>query len=248
MSLSLVSPDANRNHGSDKGHELADAICDKAAADARAKIAKDTFDRAEHARCEAAAHADRLKAERDAARARATERQAKTIADAFRGGSDLPAGYQPDLPDTAASSAAMARLDALTLAAHILAAERDKAADACALAASTVASIVSAIMEADARQLAAEESAAFEAYWKIRDRLAGFVRIHETALADIADDMARGLNRQARLARKDPLLMEPHHWMDHLDKIATGAERKWRAYSQRLTLDATSRFSEESSQ
>ncbi len=130
------------------------------------------------------------------------------------------------------------------MAANALALERDKTAEAAARAAAVVEAIVTAIMEADARALAAEESTAFEKYWQVRDKLAGFLRIHETALADLHDDMAKGLNRQARLALKDPLLQESGHWMNHLDRIANGAERKWRAYGQRLTLDASARFEE----
>ena len=114
--------------------------------------------------------------------------------------------------------------------------------------ANTVAALVSAIMEADARALAAEEKAAFEKYWQIRDKLAGYARTEPTKLADIADDITKSLNRQHRLAAKDPLLLENNHWTDFLNKIATGEEQEWRDYARRLTDDASAHWYEEPAQ
>jgi hypothetical protein len=67
---------------------------------------------------------------------------------------------------------------------------------------------VSEILEIEARALAAEESAAFERYWQIRDKLAGYARVEPAKLGDIGEDIAKGLNRQKRLARENLLLLE----------------------------------------
>jgi len=243
MSLALVIP-ADKQR--DLRRELADCIANRNAAEGRARIAKDTFDRAEHARCEAADHVARLKADLDAIRRAATERAAKGFTDALRAGSPLPLISTP-ASDNAALAAATDRLDALAMAASTLAVEVNRTADAAALAASTVNALATSIMEADARALAANILEAFNEYWRLRDRLAGYTRIEPTRLADIGDEIARGLNRQNRLAAKDARFLESYHWMDFLDRIATSSERKWRDYGQRLANDASARF-EESSQ
>jgi len=107
MSLTLIRPADAEPSDRDLRRELADCIADRNAADARARIAKDIFDKAERARREAADHADRLKAEMDATRRAATERAAKTFLDAMRAGSPLPVHRPPAL------TAALARHDAL---------------------------------------------------------------------------------------------------------------------------------------
>jgi hypothetical protein len=109
MSLTLIRPADAEPSDRDLRRELADCIADRNAADARARIAKDIFDKAERARREAADHADRLKAEMDATRRAATERAAKTFLDAMRAGS--PTRAPP--ADSAALTAALARHDAL---------------------------------------------------------------------------------------------------------------------------------------
>ncbi len=80
--------------------ELQDAQADHAAADGRAKIARDIFERAASAEREAADHVARLKGDLEAVRRAATERAAKTISDALRAGSPLPAiwvAYRPPI-------------------------------------------------------------------------------------------------------------------------------------------------------
>ena len=111
-------------------------------------------------------------------------------------------------------------------------------------------------METEARALAISILAAFDEYWKLRDKLAGYMRVDGSKLADLQREIAitsmaktaDGLGpRQARAAAKNPLYLESSNWMDFLDRIATGSEKKWRDYGQRLANDASARF-EESSQ
>ena len=99
MALTLVTP-AEKTKGEkplsfpsdrDLRRELADAIADRAAADGRARVARDVFDKADAARREAADHVARLRADMDAIRRAATERAAQGFTDALRAGSDLPA-------------------------------------------------------------------------------------------------------------------------------------------------------------
>ena len=85
--LALVTHESSR----DLRRELQDAQADHAAADGRAKIARDIFERAASAEREAADHVARLKGDLEAVRRAATERAAKTISDALRAGSPLPA-------------------------------------------------------------------------------------------------------------------------------------------------------------
>ena len=229
MALSLVTHAEPVNR--DLRRELQDAICDRNAAEARARSARDIFNKADIARREASEHVARLRADMDATSRAEIARVAKRFEEALRAGSDLPATAMVPPIETPALTTATARADALELASRALAQEADKAADAAARAANTVASLVASILEADARALAAEEKAAFEHYWRIRDRLAGYARM-ETKLTDISDDIAKGLNRQKRLALKDPLFLESGYWMSFLDRVATGTELEWRDYGR----------------
>ncbi len=144
----------------------------------------------------------------------------------------------------AALTAATAHMHAVEQAAYVVAQERDAAAAAAAEAAAAVVALVADIVEADARALAVEEKGAFENYWRIRDRLSGYARTEPTKLADIGDDIAKGLNRQARLARENPLFLESPRWLNHLNQIATESEKAWRNYGQRLANDAAAKFEE----
>jgi biopolymer transport protein ExbB/TolQ len=106
MSLSLVELSSSptpwldafkrmRRDDRELRRELQDAQTDRAAADARAKIARDTLDRATAASREAVGHVARLRADVDAARRAATGHAAKRFEEALRGGSELPATPLP---------------------------------------------------------------------------------------------------------------------------------------------------------
>ncbi len=247
MSLSLVTAEKPAEKSASLRRELQDAQADASAAEGRARTAREVFEKAEKERIEAEAKLRQRQSELDAIRQAATERAAKGFTDALRAGAPLPLMVAPPI-DNAALIAAQGRHDALQMAAAVLAAERDKTAAAAARAANTVEALVHAIQEHDARALAAEIDAAFNHYWKLRDKLSGYVRINETALSDLHDEIAKNLNRQRRLALKDARFYEDHFWRDWLDRIATGSKKQWQEYGQRLTLDAAARFSEESSQ
>ena len=65
----------------DLRRQLADAICDRNAADAAARVAKDVADKAGRARQEAADAVSRLKAVKDAFRLRSIEHASRSFAE-----------------------------------------------------------------------------------------------------------------------------------------------------------------------
>jgi len=89
------------------------AIETRKLADAKARTAKATADRAEHLMREAGQKAEKLKADLEAASRQATLKHAKAISEAIRAGSPLPAAPAPAEADSAALNGALAHFHAL---------------------------------------------------------------------------------------------------------------------------------------
>jgi len=256
MALTLVTHAEPSDR--DLRRELQDAITSRNAADASTAAANRTLNKASELLCEAAQRVTRLKAAMDDMNAERVAARAQDVLAALKAGSPAPsaAAPWPAAADSAELTAALREFHALELAAGTLGGEFNAAVAVSARAANTVHILVTAIMEAEARALCADTLAAFDHYWRLRDQLSGYFRMDETKLTELQREIAitsmaktsDGLGpRQARAAAKNPLYLESSNWMDFLDRIATGSEKKWRDYGQRLANDATARFEESTS-
>ena len=130
--------------------------------------------------CDAAEHAQRLKAELDANQQAATQRHSRAILVALRTGSPPPVAETPVAADTAALTAALAHHDAMELAYRELAAEAGEAHNVAHAAAVAADWIIEDILDAEGRELASEVIATQHEHWRKFDLLVGLIRLDES--------------------------------------------------------------------
>ncbi len=221
--------------------ELADAIADREAADAVARQAKAIADKADRLLSEASDNVQRLKTNLEAVRRSAVEHRARAIAAALRDGLE-PSAMPAPQADMTALHAAEAHWSATEAAAHVVAHERDKAADAASSAANTVNALIAQIRRNEADALATSAMADLTSYWQKRNRLSGICRVDPNALSeDRQREIVDSINWQKFLARKNPQLAEMGHWLNYLDDIAATEQRRRLDYEGRLATDATAK-------
>ena len=150
----LASPANDRDR--DLRRELADAIADRDAADAKVGAAKHAHDRADRALQDARAAVERLKAGFEATQKAATETRVKAIAEAIRAGKPAPVVPLSPAQDSAPLAEATDQFHALELVTGELSGELALARDSATKAANTVNAIVEAILEGEAHVLAQE--------------------------------------------------------------------------------------------
>jgi hypothetical protein len=123
----------------------------------------------------------------------------------------------------------LSRRDALELSARELAAERAKVAEEAAAAADRLADDIL--------------SAPMQLHWKLLDRLTGLILLDERrqggpGLRELQKKIVEQIDRRKLAIATNPLFVETHAWNSHLNGISADAERVWRDYRTRLTLDA----------
>ena len=80
-------------------------------------------------------------------------------------------------------------------------------------------------------------------HWKLLDRLTGLILLDERrqggpGLRELQKKIVEQIDRRKLAIATNPLFVETHAWNSHLDGISADAERVWRDYRTRLTLDA----------
>ena len=235
----------------DLRRELADAIADREAADARVRAAKAAYERADHLMCKARQAAEREKMGLNAAQRAATEAHAKAISEAIRAGKPAPATPAPAALNSAPLAAALAQFRAFEMAASELSGELALAKDAAAKAANTVRDIIDLIvMEGEARALARQVVTSMETHWQLCDRLSGLILIDEARregprLRDLQNEILLKIDRRKRAVAENALYIEDHNWRGYLDGLADAQRQKWLDYASRLANDPAAVFDPE---
>jgi hypothetical protein len=243
-----AAPAPSAGSAPDLRRDLAAAIEVRDAADARARAASELADRAEAVHQDAVQIVERMKERLDDTQRVATEQHATAILEAFKRGEDLP--QAPELPevDSAALTAARARMAALHIASFSLSTEYDGLAAEAARAAAAVRALVDEIVFGEVHQLAAEAVAAAELHWQLMDKLIGLVMVDEARpegprLRAFQDELMPRLDRRRAAIASDPQLIEQHKYAAFLNAMAGEQKRAWLDYGRRLMTDASATFS-----
>ncbi len=229
--------------------ELAKAIEIRTAADGRAKIAKQTANRARIALTAAQDALGKIEAEADRADKTAIARHARTISEALRGNSPVPAINIVPVPDTATLDRARAQASALEAAYDELLAEAQAAECEANARAAEVRTAAEAIAEAEARRLHLDMVAARDTLWALEERLSGFHlrddrRIGGPKFQALKEAAKRQLDRRAHIVALRPELIETPKFNDYLDGVNAAQERAWADYVRRLETDPAAEFEE----
>ena len=223
--------------------DLAAAIQDRRAAEARHAEAAKIAARADEAKIVAAMEVEQIKQGLDDKQAEATREHAQALTAAFRAGSPLPGS--PALPqsDSAHLSVALASLRALQQSACELATEANAAQSAAADAARACRDLADRIVAADAKALALEWIATVRLGWELQDKLVGLARLGGDFLpvgfqSDLLEQVDR---RKAAVMEHGDLMRERHRYDAHLNGLSQDQEDRWLSYRRRLmeSSDAT---------
>ncbi len=227
---------------------LREAIETSRAADARAALATAAESRAVGALAAAQAEAARLEAQQKRTSDAAVEKASKVAADALRASSPIPiATTLPDFMITASLASARAQKAILELALAELNAETNAAKSEVARAAAEVAARADAVVEFEARRLAAKRATLEEMIWEVDDALHGLFRLDRQRkdgprLEAIEYQLSKQLDRRGLAIAKDKRLIEQPGYVDHLDRLQAAQEGRWAAHRLRLMADASAQF------
>ena len=146
----------------------------------------------------------------------------------------------PAAADNALLGLALSRRDALELSVRELAAERAKVAEEAAAAADRLADD---ILDAEGYEIGDDVISSMQLHWKLLDRLTGLILLDERrqggpGLRELQKKIVEQIDRRKLAIATNPLFVETHAWNSHLNGISADAERVWRDYRTRLTLDA----------
>ena len=227
--------------------ELAAAIEANKVAAGRAQIAGDAERRARVELQEAQAALEKLESTQARASQDAVERHARLIAGAIRAGGPLPPNT-PAMPAGMASLSPMwAQRDALQAALDELIAEANTAKSEVARASDMVAKAADAVVEREARGVAAELIACCELYWRLAERFDAFALLDEhrpdgPKLDGFRREVRHKTDRRARATADRHEFVEMQKWQEHLAGRMAAQERLWQAYRLALMTNAQARW------